>query len=274
MLVPFYTTQWEEYFTGTLVLGYIGVTEAQMTTLGIYLVGAIFGTDLYIEEYTVFGVTAKGGYFLLYGATASSFGHVVYNCITVYQQWRQGKATAYNALGYLVPVSSVVIASSVWLNYDATVITAHAHLFCLMLGLLVANFVGRIIVYRVCALDAAFFPELLLPLCLGTLNSALGNPIFSTYTAVLLCFLFYTIAYLHFAVCIINQMTTYLNIRCFVIPVPNLASNPPVKPAGGVPTPSAIPEQVAASHGTDSPSKIKSRSPNLSPTAIRRPVKV
>ena len=282
MLVPFYTTQWEEYFTGTLVLGYIGVTEGQIVTLLIYLLGAIFGTDIYVQFITVpvIGAIAVNR-LLIYTTIMSSSGHVLYNCITVFKSWRSGKASLANALGYLGPVSVVVLCSSVWLVIEHTVVSVHAHIFLLMLGLVVANFVGRIIVYRVCQLDAAYFPELLLPLFLGTLNSVLGNLVFSTATAVYLNFLFYTIAYLHFAVSIIHQMTTYLNIRCFIIPVPNLASNPPVKPAGGVPTPppaAHVPGSPSAASSassephTNGASKRKARSPTLSPTNRRKKV--
>lgn len=267
MLVPFYSTQWEEYFTGTLVLGYIGVTEGQMTTLLLYLIGALFGTDLYLETVSVpfFGTFAIN-HILVFLTTLSSAGHVLYNAITVFTQWRAGKASAFNALGYLGPVSFVVIASAIWQYVDPTVLTVHAHIFLLMLGLMVANFVGRIIVYRVCALDAAFFPELLLPLALGTLNALTGNKVLSTSVAVHLNFWFYGAAYLHFAVCIIEQMTTYLNIRCFVIPVPNLASNPPVKPAGGVPTP-----EPANNHVNDAEVKRpRTRAQTTSPTNQRK----
>lgn len=278
MLVPFYTTQWEEYFTGTLVLGYIGVTEGQLVTLAIYLVAAIFGTDLYLASVTLplLG-TLPINNLLVILTTLSSGGHVIYNALTVFNQWRAGKATAFNALGYLGPVSIVVVASAVWQYVEPTVITAHAHIYLCMLGLIVANFVGRIIVYRVCGLDAAFFPELLLPLVIGTINALLGNRFLPTYIAVYANFLFYAIAYLHFAVCIINQMTTYLNIRCFVIPVPNLASNPPVKPAGGVPTPEVHSVHhhaaTAAHNDTDSPASAKrnrARGTGLSPAAQRK----
>ena len=271
MLVPFYTTQWEEYFTGTLVLGYIGVTEGQLVTLGIYLFGALFGTDIYLEEISlpILGLV-KYNELLVYMVCVSSTGHCIYNSYTVFEQWRSGKATASNALGYLGPVSFVVASTTVWQYVEPNVITDHAHVFLLMIGFVVANFVGRIIVYRVCALDAAYFPELLVPLALGTVNALLGNAIVSAQTATYACFVFYTAAYLHFAVGIIHQMTTYLNIRCFVIPVPNLASNPPVKPAGGVPT---IQATMATSPPPEEPTNgrraSRARSPNLSPSSRR-----
>lgn len=271
MMVPFYTTQWEEYFTGTLVLGYVGVTEGQMVTLLIYLLAAIFGTDIYMYELSLPVIGTIGvNHLLVYTTCLSSCCHVIYNSYTVYQDWKVGKATAYNALGYLGPVSVVVVSTTLWQYVDPSVVSEHAHVFLCMIGLVVANFVGRIIVYRVCQLDAAFFPELLLPLLVGFVNALLGNSLLKASTAVNLCFLFYAGAYLHFAVSIIHQMTTYLNIRCFVIPVPNLASNPPVKPAGGVPTP---PVHHADPHTTQSDGHTttvrKARSPTLSPSNRR-----
>lgn len=271
MLVGFYTTQWEEFFTGTLVLGYVGVTEAQMTTLAIYLSGAIFGTDFYLWEVPlpVIG-SVQINLLLVCAVFASGVGQVAYNCYTVYKMWSVGKASAYNALGYLIPVSSVVLASYAWVCIDSAVLEHHAHVFELMLGFLIANFVGRIIVYRVCGLDAAFFVEMLLPLFAGLVNAYFDNILFSTETAVNFTFVFYLIAYFHYAVSIIHQMTEYLHIKCFTIPVPNLASNPPVKPYGETPTP--VTTATNQSHAQNSPVTDGARKNRgaMSPTGRRK----
>lgn len=50
MMTTFYCTQWEEYFTGTLTLGYIGVTEAQISAMVIYLLTAYYGVPWWNNE--------------------------------------------------------------------------------------------------------------------------------------------------------------------------------------------------------------------------------
>ena len=43
VLVPFFLTQWEEYFTGILNLGYVSVTEAQVAMMMIDFTSFYFG---------------------------------------------------------------------------------------------------------------------------------------------------------------------------------------------------------------------------------------
>jgi phosphatidylglycerophosphate synthase len=43
VLVPFFLTQWEEYFSGILELGYVSVTEGQVGVMGVFALTALFG---------------------------------------------------------------------------------------------------------------------------------------------------------------------------------------------------------------------------------------
>lgn len=229
MLIPFFTTQWEEYFTGTLVLGYIGVTEAQMITLGIHLAAFILGPEIFMLKIPIFGLTLTLSTWFVFACIVSGVGQTFWNMSVVFNLVSKGKAKMWNAIGYLIPIFLVVAISATWYIANPALVSENPHTFNLMIGLVVANFVGRIIVYRVCALDASLFLELLVPLILGTLNYLVyGESLISTTTSVYLCLAVYLALYMHFALSIINQMTTYLGIRCLTIPVPNAASPKPV----------------------------------------------
>ena len=61
LMCAFYLTQWEEYFTGKLVLGYIGVTEAQIASMIIYSVAALEGPGFFDQTITFAGITVTYG---------------------------------------------------------------------------------------------------------------------------------------------------------------------------------------------------------------------
>lgn len=225
MLIPFYTTQWEEYFTGELVLGYIGVTEAQMITLAIHLSAFLFGHEVFFSEITFFGLTLTVSTWLVIGCIVSGIGQTLWNISVVLKLISKGKAKASDAILFITPLFLTSIISGIWYAFNTSVVFDHPHTFHLMIGLIVANYVGRIIVYRVCSLPASMFLELLAPLFTATVVSlTTGETFVTTTTLIYTLLLLYFAFYMHFALSIINQMTTYLGIRCLTIPVPNPAT--------------------------------------------------
>lgn len=49
----FYCAHWQTYVSGTLRFGRVDVTEAQCTIMGIHLVSAIFGPDIWMTKVRV-----------------------------------------------------------------------------------------------------------------------------------------------------------------------------------------------------------------------------
>lgn len=46
----FYCAHWQTYVSGTLRFGKIDVTEAQCTIMGIHIVSAIFGPEIWMAK--------------------------------------------------------------------------------------------------------------------------------------------------------------------------------------------------------------------------------
>ena len=51
----FFMAQWEEYQTGIMELGYMGVTEIQLLICGFYTFGYLYGTSFWVESISIFG---------------------------------------------------------------------------------------------------------------------------------------------------------------------------------------------------------------------------
>lgn len=50
----FYCAHWQTYVSGTLRFGKIDVTEAQFTIMGIHLISAFFGSNIWRTEVSLF----------------------------------------------------------------------------------------------------------------------------------------------------------------------------------------------------------------------------
>ena len=51
----FFMAQWEEYQTGVMELGFVNVTEIQLVICGIYLASFWWGSDMWVQDVSVFG---------------------------------------------------------------------------------------------------------------------------------------------------------------------------------------------------------------------------
>uniref|UniRef100_T1GLP6 Uncharacterized protein n=1 Tax=Megaselia scalaris TaxID=36166 RepID=T1GLP6_MEGSC len=49
-IVLFYCAHWQTYVSGTLRFGKVDVTEAQMTIIGIHMISAIFGPEIWLTK--------------------------------------------------------------------------------------------------------------------------------------------------------------------------------------------------------------------------------
>lgn len=225
LLIPFYTTQWEEYFTGTLVLGYIGVTEGQILSMSLYLAAFIRGPDVFSTTIPLFGLTLSLTTWIALFCIISGIGQTFWNVSIVIKLASEKKLKLSTAIKFITPLILIIAISCFWHVMRPECIVETPHTFHLMLGLAIANFVGRIIVYRVCSLDASLFLELLVPLIIcSTISIFTSSAYISTKSLVYICLLIYFLLYMNFALSIINQMTKHLNIRCLVIPTPNKAT--------------------------------------------------
>lgn len=65
LLVPFYMTQWEEYYSGSLYLGPINVTEGQVMSMLVHTLAYLYGPDFFLTQFTVFGYTVQYNHVVL-----------------------------------------------------------------------------------------------------------------------------------------------------------------------------------------------------------------
>jgi ethanolaminephosphotransferase len=226
LLVPFYMTQWEEYYSGSLYLGPINVTEGQVMSMLVHTLAYIYGPDFFLTQFTVFGYTVQYNHVVLGVIVLTGVTTTLNSIFSVIKMIGQGKATLYSAARNAVPLISLMTLAVVWPLYSPLNLPQqHPQLLFLTVGLLLANLVGRVVVARVCLLNVDVFYYILVPFTAVTVNSVFfQGSLFNEYYFLLGYCAFTLVAYLHFALNIIDEMCTHLKIRCLHIPYPNQAS--------------------------------------------------
>jgi len=223
LMSAFYLTQWEEYYTGQLVLGYIGVTEAQIAAVFIYFLAAWEGPGFFEQTFAVAGFKITYGAIPVIVSGVSSFATIVSNFIEVWRHCnasgKDGKKITFletfsGAISLFILTSTFVL----WSYLSPTNLYAeHTHIFVLTYGFLVANLVGRIVIARVCHEPFPDTKVLLFPLILVPAAILSRGALFREEYFLVLYFVFGVAAYLHFALNIIKDLCRALKIRCFHI---------------------------------------------------------
>jgi len=232
IMVAFYLTQWEEYHTGRLVLGFIGVTEAQIASITIYLITAILGPAFWRQTIIIAGYQVYYGTIPAVGTIISSCVTSLSNCMEVYKHTNKEKRenpgeplekfTFVEALGGTISISILTAVFGFWALFSpANVFAKHPHEFIITYGFLVANLVGRIVIARVCHEPFPIIQNILFPIVLIPVAVFSHGTYFSEQNILVFLCVVSIGAYLHFAISIINDLCSTLKIRCFHIPYKN-----------------------------------------------------
>jgi ethanolaminephosphotransferase len=219
MMMAFYFAQWEEYYTGTLTLGYVGVTEAQIGAMTIYLLSAALGDEWWGNVIIhVAGRAVRYGDipFLLSSVSMIPTALANFSEVVHFHSLPGKKSSLASALLNTAPVVVISVGFIAW-ALASPVYYAHPHVFLLTYGFLVSNLVGRIVLDRVCVERFEPFQPLIVPLFIVPfiLHSAFEEAFLYLYCIVAVG------SYLHFALSVINDLCDALKIKCLSLPKVN-----------------------------------------------------
>ncbi|EGG17169.1 CDP-alcohol phosphatidyltransferase [Cavenderia fasciculata] len=201
LLAAFYMAQWEQYHTGIMELGAIGVIEGHYSMMGGHLITMIFGSQIWHTTVPYLGIPLT--YIPLFVSSLGAILTIINNINTIV---KKGPKSVKGAVSQVIPIVFVFLAGMVWGIYSPTqVYVNNPHMFINTFGFIVAFLVGRIVLARICNDDLNPFQIVLVPLLLISLNYIIdGFNIFNFLgiqeSSFLQLFCFgITIIYLHFA---------------------------------------------------------------------------
>lgn len=235
--VPFYFATWESFFTNTLILPEInGPTEGLMFIYVLHLFTGIVGAEWWAQDcrqaigflsWVPFIPDIPLNDLILY--ITAIFGvlpTVGYNVYNVYKVVQARKGSMLLALAMVFPFLGLLGEVFIWgVLSPSDVFASQPHLLLVGTGFAFGYIVGRLILAHLCdepkGLKTGMCMSLLfLPFAIANALSAkiFGGTLLIDERLLLLGFCVFTvILYMHFAIGVIHEITTALNIQCFRI---------------------------------------------------------
>ena len=235
-LVPclaMYFSTWETFHTHTLYLGYFnGPTEGLLIAIGIMIASGIWGPAIWSQPITnlinipqLFGNNSVkdlwvpillGGFFL---------GHLP-GCVMNVMAARKKQGLPFTPLlKEWVPMIGFTLCNIAWLfsPYSTLLSDNHLVLYCWTISFVFGRMTTMIILAHLLRQPFPYWTILQAPLVGGAVLAnlpRLGFPMVSGWLEVWYLrfyFLFALVIYSHWAVLVINRITTFLGINCLTI---------------------------------------------------------
>jgi len=231
-ILPFYYAHWEEYHTGILILGPIAnPTEAQVTLMAAQI--ATYFTGVHVWSRTLKSLLpadvaailpslvqeAKLNVAFVVLASFVALPMLVYSAIEVFKVCTAQKKTFYQSIAPLIPITILSAGTTAWFWVSPNrLLEDYAMLSLPWYGVMVSYLLIRLILDRITKVEFhTWNPIIVLPF-IGLAVAVLSkDPHLELFTFYLLTG-FALLAYLHMVVSVINELTSYLKIRAFIIP--------------------------------------------------------
>ncbi|KAI8983801.1 CDP-alcohol phosphatidyltransferase-domain-containing protein [Pilobolus umbonatus] len=243
-MVGFYLSTVEEYHTGVLYLGYVNApTEGVILSCIVFILSGIYGPvfwtkslggvinapwlpqqlgDLHLSHVIIGSI----GFLFVFNHTPLCF-------YAMYKACQEKKQPFIKSmLIQNTPIAVYVFCLLTWVlsPYSTILDNHHFILFAITTGIVFGRMATKIILAHLTKSKFPTFTVLLIPLIMGCIISNLPRlsfiqePIFtaeSEYLFLLAYFVFALVAYLRWAIVVINSFCDYLGIQCLRIPPQN-----------------------------------------------------
>eukprot|EP01128_Nolandella_sp_AFSM9_P012287 TRINITY_DN9127_c0_g1_i1.p1 TRINITY_DN9127_c0_g1~~TRINITY_DN9127_c0_g1_i1.p1 ORF type:complete len:415 (-),score=87.71 TRINITY_DN9127_c0_g1_i1:195-1394(-) len=223
-MVTFFMSQWEVYFTGSLYLGEINVTEAQVGMMLIQLSCFFFGPSFWQRTIEFAGYSLQYSHALSYATIGVALFNNVVFVSNVIKLCREKPELTEKAIAYASPAITSAVLILTWAYLSPYLALRQLNVFALGFGFMYCNLVGRIVTMRVCESPFETFYYFLLPLPTLVLNAFFEGSLFNQDAAVIAYAVLAIGFYLHFGLSVIKEMTSHLGIHALSIPYPNPAT--------------------------------------------------
>uniref|UniRef100_A0A1Q3FTQ2 diacylglycerol cholinephosphotransferase n=1 Tax=Culex tarsalis TaxID=7177 RepID=A0A1Q3FTQ2_CULTA len=229
----FYCAHWQTYVSGTLRFGRIDVTEAQCTIIGIHLISAVFGPEIWMSKIvgdfelwnsmSVMTIVC-GSWALLQFFAVIQAGGVGKNGSTV---------AGTSVLSPIIPFLFVVIPAYVISQKSPDhIYENHPALYIMAFGMITAKVTNRLVVAHMTKSEMEYLDwGLIGPLCLF-LNQYF-NCFLSEYWVLWFAMIWCTVDLVRYCGQVCLEICAYLKIELFRIPYPpkplmtSQGTNPP-----------------------------------------------
>ncbi|KAI9478380.1 MAG: hypothetical protein EXX96DRAFT_245893 [Benjaminiella poitrasii] len=242
-MLGFYLSTVEEYHTGVLYLGYVNApTEGVIVSCIIFILSGIYGPGIWkmpmkdtvqtkwLPEF-VANIPVSHAVIWWVGSLFL-FTHAPACFYAMYKACQEKKKPFLKTmLVQNMPITTYIVCFYAWIMSPYSSILNHQHfiLFAITTGIVFGRMATKVILAHLTKSKFPKFTVLLIPLITGAVLTNIPRlfptvkPIFtpeSEYGFLLAYFVFAFVAYMRWAVVVINSFCQFLGIRCLVIPPP------------------------------------------------------
>ncbi|OQE36782.1 hypothetical protein PENCOP_c011G03716 [Penicillium coprophilum] len=228
-----YFSTWETFHTHTLYLGYFnGPTEGLLIAIGIMVASGIWGPGMWSQPIVgflnfpqIFGNSSIKDLWVPILLGGFLLGHLP-GCVMNVAESRKKQGLPFTPLlKEWVPMLVFTFSNIAWLfsPYSTILSGNHLILFCWVIAFVFGRMTTMIILAHLLRQPFPFWTVMQVPLIGGAVLINLpmiGFPVIAPWLELLylrLYFLFALVIYMHWAVLVINRITTFLGINCLTI---------------------------------------------------------
>jgi len=236
-IFTFFYSTWENYYTGTLYLGYVnGPTEGLILGTVIMMLSGIFGVEMwwkplsyYVGTWVESIVTEKCkliDLLLVFMFLFSFVSQIPITFFSVRNACKKNGKSYLSAMTSTLPFLVYVSSTYLWISSpNSVVLTDHQILFTITIGIVFGRIATDIILAHVSGRPFPKFSFLIFPIMLGALLVNIpsifhcGVLLNSTGELIYLWVVFgiCCIFYFHWAISVIRRFCNYLDINCLTI---------------------------------------------------------
>lgn len=224
-LTLFYCAHWQAYVSGTVKFGRVDVTEAQVTIIGIHLISAVFGPEVWSWK-----IPFLGGIVELYhsipGMTLVCGSVAVYRLLIVICNGGVGKngstVAGTSVLSPIIPLSLVVVPAFIICHKSTEhVYENHPVLYIMAFGLVAAKVTNRLVVAHMTRNEMDYLDTSLFGPTMLFLNQYF-NFFIREYVVLWICLVWVLLDLIRYSYQVCHEICDHMRIKLFSItPVTN-----------------------------------------------------
>ncbi|XP_014285949.1 cholinephosphotransferase 1 isoform X7 [Halyomorpha halys] len=222
-LTLFYCAHWQAYVSGTVKFGRVDVTEAQVTIIGIHLISAVFGPEVWSWKLPWLEAELKQCEVIVGSAVAVYLFHRTISTILKGGIGKNGSSIAgTSVLSPIIPLSLVVVPAFIICHKSTEhVYENHPVLYIMAFGLVAAKVTNRLVVAHMTRNEMDYLDTSLFGPTMLFLNQYF-NFFIREYVVLWICLVWVLLDLIRYSYQVCHEICDHMRIKLFSItPVTN-----------------------------------------------------
>ncbi|XP_055383418.1 cholinephosphotransferase 1 isoform X3 [Condylostylus longicornis] len=217
----FYCAHWQTYVSGTLRFGKIDVTEAQITIMGIHMISAIFGPEIWL---TKIPYTDYDCIFITNSIFCSGFLRNLFTFLKMFSTGGSGKngstVAGTSVLSPVIPLALVVVPAFIIAQKSTEdIFGQHPSLYIMAFGMVAAKVTNKLVIAHMTRSEMEYMDWSMLGPLLLFLNQYF-NSVLPEFWLLVFALIWGIINLMKYCQQVCLEICDHLHIKLFKIPYP------------------------------------------------------